>query len=134
MPAKVYLTRRNLLTLLSKLDRKGKGEETACTLIKKDNQHVKYPQSMKSLPVVAVEYGGNFTGVKVYLSKHNLKILLSDLDQKMAGKEVDRVVVIKEAHPTKAPKFIEVLALENEEYYSRMRLAGDVCHSDDPGQ
>ena len=41
----VYLTRRNLLTLLSKLDRKRAGEQTKCTLIKMDTEHPKYPAS-----------------------------------------------------------------------------------------
>lgn len=40
---KLYLTRRNLLTLLSKLDRKAAGEETRCTLVKQDTSHPKYP-------------------------------------------------------------------------------------------
>lgn len=53
--SKVYLSRRNLLTLLSKLDRKKDGQETFCTLIKNDNEHTKYPQTMKSLAVIAVE-------------------------------------------------------------------------------
>jgi len=51
----VYLSRRNLLTLLSKLDRKAAGEETACTIIKNDNMHPVYAQSMKSISVIAVE-------------------------------------------------------------------------------
>lgn len=55
MIAQVFLTRRNLLTLLSKLDRKANGEDTECTIIKRDNQHAKYPQTMKSICVTAVE-------------------------------------------------------------------------------
>jgi hypothetical protein len=51
----VYLSRRNLLTLLSKLDRKANGEETECALIKCDNKHPKYPQSMSHIMVVALE-------------------------------------------------------------------------------
>lgn len=51
----VYLTRRNLLTLLSKLDRAASGDETQCTLIKKDNLHSTYPQSMAAIRVTAVE-------------------------------------------------------------------------------
>jgi hypothetical protein len=51
----VYLSRRNLLTLLSKLDRKANGEETQCTLIKRDNVHPKYPQTMESISIVALE-------------------------------------------------------------------------------
>jgi hypothetical protein len=41
--ARVYLTRRNLLTLLSKLDRRAKGEDTVCTIIKQDINHPRYP-------------------------------------------------------------------------------------------
>jgi hypothetical protein len=50
----VYLTRRNLLTLLSKLDRKKRGEETMRTLVKEDTAHPKYPCSDRIL-VTAVE-------------------------------------------------------------------------------
>ena len=55
MTSKVYLSRRNLLSLLSKLDRQAKGEPTECTIIKHDNVHPKYPQTMKEIYVVAVE-------------------------------------------------------------------------------
>lgn len=50
---KVYLSRRNLLTLLSKLDRKAKGETTFCEVWKLDDQH----PTMSSTPtrIIAVE-------------------------------------------------------------------------------
>jgi hypothetical protein len=51
---KVYLTRRNLLTLLSKLDRVKAGEFSFCELIKQDTAHPKYPCSEPIL-VQAVE-------------------------------------------------------------------------------
>jgi len=51
----VYLSRRNLLTLLSKLDRQKAGEQTFCTLIKEDNIHPKFPQTMDQIAVTAVE-------------------------------------------------------------------------------
>jgi len=67
MSARVYLTRRNLLTLLSKLDRKAAGESTSCTIEKRDNLHPVYPQSMPSISVVAVEdaeyYAGREAGI-----------------------------------------------------------------------
>ena len=50
----VYLSRRNLLTLLSKLDRAKAAEQTACTLIKNDTVHPKYPCSDR-IVCVAVE-------------------------------------------------------------------------------
>ena len=53
---KVYLSRRNLLTLLSKLDRDAAGEETACTLIKhKQKDGAAYNQTMKEIMVIAVQ-------------------------------------------------------------------------------
>ena len=51
----VYLSRRNLLTLLSKLDRSATGQFTHCTIIKMDNRHPMYPQSMSEITVVAIE-------------------------------------------------------------------------------
>lgn len=52
---RVFLSRRNLLTLLSKLDRMKAGEESACTLIKYDNQNPKYPQTLDEIAITAVE-------------------------------------------------------------------------------
>ena len=51
----IYLTRRNLLTLLSKLNRKKSGESTERTLIKSDNRHPEFPQSMPHCMVTALE-------------------------------------------------------------------------------
>lgn len=51
---RVYLTRRNLLALLSKLDRVKAGEQSKCTLIKQDTVHPKYPCS-DIISVTAVE-------------------------------------------------------------------------------
>lgn len=132
MHAKVYLTRRNLLTLLSKLDRKGRGERTACTIVKNDNLHDKYPQTMKRLSVVGVEYGGTFTGPTLYLDRNHLKALIFALDHKKIGEEVACVTVIKETHPKKVPKNIKVFVLEDEEYYTGRRMPGDVYYADDP--
>lgn len=51
---KVYLTRHNLLTLLSKLDRRKAGQQTTCTLIKQDTVHSKFPCS-SVIEVIGVE-------------------------------------------------------------------------------
>jgi hypothetical protein len=51
----IYLSRRNILTLLSKLDRKKAGVPTTCTLTKYDNQHPIYPQTMQACAVTALE-------------------------------------------------------------------------------
>jgi hypothetical protein len=52
---KVYLSRKNLKALLSKLDRRAKGETTMCTIIKNDTVHPVYPQTMPKIAVIAVE-------------------------------------------------------------------------------
>lgn len=59
----VYLTRRNLLTLLSKLDRAGKGELSACTILKRDTVHQQYPCS-DVIQVTAVEDAQYYTDRK----------------------------------------------------------------------
>lgn len=51
----LFLSRRNLLALLSKLDRKKKGEETACTIVKNDTVHKSYPATVKNVWVTAIE-------------------------------------------------------------------------------
>ena len=51
----VFLSRRNLLTLLSKLDRAAAGELTFKTLIKNKDKSEKYQQTMDSISVTAVE-------------------------------------------------------------------------------
>jgi hypothetical protein len=58
---KIYLSRRNLLTLLSKLDRKKKGESTACGLIKQKNLDDPFVQSMDACLVTAVEDSEYYT-------------------------------------------------------------------------
>jgi hypothetical protein len=56
----LYLTRRNLLTLLSKLDRVRRGETSACTLVKQDTLHPIYPCSAVTL-VTALEDEAYYT-------------------------------------------------------------------------
>jgi hypothetical protein len=57
----LYLTRRNLLTLLNKLDRTKRGDASACAIIKYDNKHKLYPQTMSACAVVAVEDADYYT-------------------------------------------------------------------------
>ena len=56
MQTKLYLTRRNLLTLLERLDHVVDGGSSACTLIKNDTTHTEYPiTGATSVRVTAVE-------------------------------------------------------------------------------
>lgn len=53
----LYLSRRNLQTLINKLDRQVKGEATACTICKYKNADdpAEFAQSFDSVMVIAVE-------------------------------------------------------------------------------
>jgi hypothetical protein len=48
----IYLTRRNLLTLLSKLDRAAYGSATARTIMKLDAKHPRYPSTPTTITAV----------------------------------------------------------------------------------
>ena len=50
----IYLSRRNLLALLSKLDRLEAGDETACAIIKSANPSDPYCNTIDQVMVVAV--------------------------------------------------------------------------------
>ena len=50
----LYLTRRNLLTLLNKLDREESGDSSCCTIIKYDTDHPEYPISTPTI-IQAIE-------------------------------------------------------------------------------
>ena len=80
----IFLSRRNLLALLSKLDRKVAGESTACTIIKyRDNlpgAEVVYNQTMDSVHVVAVDDEEFYTahkrpaGIMAPADEHSLPV------------------------------------------------------------
>ena len=52
---KVYLSKRNLLALLSKLERENLGDSTECTIIKHQQPSPEFQQTMKSIAVIAVQ-------------------------------------------------------------------------------
>jgi hypothetical protein len=53
---RLYLSRRNLQSLLNKLDRNVKEPgSSACMLVKNDTLHPHYPASHKDIQVIAVE-------------------------------------------------------------------------------
>ena len=56
MPEIVYLSRRKLNTLLSKLDRKQAGDTTACSIIKSQTpEMLEHWQAMKEVQIIAVK-------------------------------------------------------------------------------
>lgn len=61
----LFLTRRNLMTLLAKLDRVADGGESERTLIKRDNNHKTYPiTGADSVMITAVEDADYYTDRK----------------------------------------------------------------------
>lgn len=54
-PIQVFLSRRNLLTLLSKLDRVKAGESSFQTIVKHDTKNRRFSQSHPRITVTAVE-------------------------------------------------------------------------------
>lgn len=54
MSDRIYLSRRNLLTLLSKLDRLEAGDSTACSIIKYANPTDPYCNTIDSIMVTAI--------------------------------------------------------------------------------
>lgn len=57
---RLYLTRRNLLSLIRKLDRVAEGGDSKCTIVKCDRKHEKYPCS-DVIIVTAVEDADYYT-------------------------------------------------------------------------
>ena len=55
MMERIYLSRKNLQTLLNKLNRAAEGGSTMCSIIKSDNIHPVYPQTMDEVLITAVE-------------------------------------------------------------------------------
>lgn len=120
----VYLSRRNLLILLSKLDR-ASTSNTACSIIKSDNTHPKYPQDMSSLVVTAVEnYDGysNILPIVVYISRNDLNSLLMKLDVAKKNNGASDAYI--------KMKGIKIYAIEDDEYYAH-REAGRMHHIDE---
>ena len=72
----VYLSKRNLLTLLSKLERQERGEETACAIVKYANPTDPYCNTIKEITVIAVPdekfYTNRAPGAMHHLDETNI--------------------------------------------------------------
>jgi hypothetical protein len=85
---KLYLSRRNLVTLLQKLDSLRDGESRSCTIIKNDHAHPVYPQTLRRVAVTAVEAEDRYfsaVSMRLNLSRATLTTLLAHLDQQTEG-------------------------------------------------
>jgi hypothetical protein len=99
----LYLSKRNLATLLGKLDKLNGGEASSCTIVKSDHAHPVYPQSMRRITVTAVEDGDRYFSAvssRVNLSRQTLTALLEQLDKRGGGEigiEGMRIVAVPDA-------------------------------------
>lgn len=103
---KLYLSKRNIATLLKKLDSVRDGEVSTCTIIKNDTAHPVYAQTVRRVGVMAVETQDayvNGVSPRLQLSRPTLMAL------------VDRI----EQHSDGAIQFdgLEVFAIPDEKYY-----------------
>lgn len=117
---KLYLSRRNLFALLSKLDRVKAGQVSKCMIEKNDPYHPHFPQSMQSISVVAVEIDDAYAAqpkCHLNLSRQSIFELYKQLDSGQSAK-------MQIAGLT-------VYAIEDEEYY-KDRIAGFILPVDDP--
>jgi len=125
MTEKVFLSQRNLLTLLSKLDRQVAGEVTACTITKNDNVHSIYPQTMPSCCIHATEAEDSFLGGLTALINIS-RASLEELYVQLCGVKGGTITI------TTGDDVIEVTSVRDDVYYAE-RVAGPVLWSDDPG-
>jgi hypothetical protein len=110
---KLYLSKRDIMTLLEKLDCIRAGEVSACTIIKNDTAHPAYPQTLRRISVVAVEAQDRYMpGVspRLHLSRPTLMAFLDHLEKQSGG-----AIRIDD---------MEVFAVPDEKYYID-RSAGD---------
>ena len=84
MNEKIYLSKRNLLTLLSKLERLERGDETACAIVKYANPTDPYCNTIKEITVIAVPdekfYTNRAPGAMHHLDEANMKHHITNTD------------------------------------------------------
>jgi hypothetical protein len=134
MAHKVYLSRRNVQTLLNKLDRVKSGGESNCTILKRDNQHAKYPQTMAECAVTAMEEGPKPPQGKeqIFLTRDDLNVLLGGLDALTKTPVKGGVLIELAPHEDDGtPRIVQPIGVEDAEYYSS-REAGFILPVDEP--
>ena len=125
---KVYLSKRNINSLLSKLDRnKITPGSSACTIIKGDNKHRIYPQTARTIVVIATESESSFR-------EHSIDLLYLYLDRnylEKLSKSLATVLLPVHVIPNGLSNEIEICAIQDEEYYTD-RHPGEVYPADLP--
>lgn len=81
---KIYLSNRDINTLLQKLDSVRDGEHSSCTIVKNDVSHPVFPQTLRRISVMAAETEDRYLqGVspRLHLSRSTLTGLLEHLEK-----------------------------------------------------
>jgi hypothetical protein len=114
----LFLSRRNIETLLSKLDDLAAGNPTHCAIIKNDDRHPEFAQSYSSVLVAATEIdraGGYNAGElihRVVLTRADLNTLRASL---AANPSPDFSAPMR-SEPPSAP--LDIYPVEDTLYYS----------------
>jgi len=85
---KLYLSKRNIATLLEKLDGVRDGETSTCTIIKNDTAHPVYTQTVRRVAVTAAETQDayvNGVSPRLQLSRPTLMSLMDRIEQQSDG-------------------------------------------------
>lgn len=85
---KLYLSKRNIATLLEKLDSVRDGEASTCTIIKNDTEHPVYAQTVRRVAVTATETQDayvNGVSPRLQLSRPTLMSLMDRMEQQSDG-------------------------------------------------
>lgn len=103
---KIYLSKRDLATLLGKLDSVRDGGTSSCTIIKSEFAHPLFPQTLRRISVMATEAQEQYLpGVspRLHLARSTLTTLMVQLEQQSG----DAVRV----------DAVEVVSVPDEQYY-----------------
>ena len=118
----LYLTERNLLVLQSKLARKLTGEQTSCTIVKRDNTHALYPQSQERTTVTSVVSLPDVVPQNtLYMLGTDLSMMLEELQHRLPLANVTTYDIGK----------YTVYTMNDNEYYAT-RSAGEMHPRDTP--
>ncbi|MBS0308302.1 MAG: hypothetical protein JSS58_04950 [Proteobacteria bacterium] len=93
---KLFLSQRDLLTLLGKLDDVRDGQPSSCTIIKSESAHPIFPQTLRRIAVVATETADRYLpGVspRLHLARASLALLLERV-----ARQTDETILVGEVN------------------------------------
>lgn len=128
---RVFLSRRNVKTLLLKLDSRAAQQFTNCAIYKNDNQQMMFAQSLPSILVASVEREHDEPLIdnppRVVMRRDQLQVLLGELDggQRLTGG------ILRPGRECDGYEHIVVFGVDDAIYYTE-RGAGAVMPQHNP--